>query len=286
MALVNGVPQTLDLKAFLTHFLEFRVGGDVQLSWGVVGQLGDCCGCFWAKPSSCKQTARLRSQVDVVERRARHALGKAQARLHLVEGYLSALKSLDAVVKVGTGRVRRAYSPCSHDACGSSAVLRRCRHTPLNAQVIRSAPDAAAAKAALSGPGFGLSDAQAEGVLGLTLRRLTGLEVGKLQEEEATLISTITGLQVPHVVPSLNAARRTAGELALAAAPTLPMPSNPPPYPQPSRSWVTAPRCCQRWCARLASWRRSTAFHAARAWCRCAAMHRACCFAGWHSEAL
>lgn len=39
-------------------------------------------------------------QVDVVERRARHALGKAQTRLHLVEGYLSALAALDDVVKV------------------------------------------------------------------------------------------------------------------------------------------------------------------------------------------
>jgi DNA gyrase/topoisomerase IV subunit A len=41
--------------------------------------------------------------VGVVERRARHALGKATARLHLVEGFLKALGKLDAVVKVGGG---------------------------------------------------------------------------------------------------------------------------------------------------------------------------------------
>jgi hypothetical protein len=45
------------------------------------------------------------------------------------------------------------------------------------------------------GKPFHLSEAQAEGVLGLTLRRLTGLEVGKLREEEAQLKATIAGLQ-------------------------------------------------------------------------------------------
>ena len=50
--------------------------------------------------------------------------------------------------------------------------------------------------AALCAPPFGLSEPQAEGVLGLTLRRLTGLEVGKLKEEEAVLRTTISGLEV------------------------------------------------------------------------------------------
>ncbi|KAI8463558.1 MAG: DNA gyrase, A subunit [Monoraphidium minutum] len=122
VALVGGVPQTLTLKDFLQHFLNFRV--------------------------------------EVVERRARHALGKARARLHLVEGFLAALKDLEAVVKA-----------------------------------IRAAPDGAAAKAALCGPGFGLSEAQAEGVLGLTLRRLTGLEAGRLAEEKGQLIATVKQLE-------------------------------------------------------------------------------------------
>lgn len=62
VALVNGVPKTLSFKECLEHFLEFREG--------------------------------------VVQRRAAHALAKATARLHLVEGLLLALQQLDAVVQV------------------------------------------------------------------------------------------------------------------------------------------------------------------------------------------
>jgi DNA gyrase subunit A len=63
VALVGGVPKTLTFKECLQHFLEFREG--------------------------------------VVQRRAQHALSKATARLHLVEGLLLALQQLDAVVQVG-----------------------------------------------------------------------------------------------------------------------------------------------------------------------------------------
>lgn len=62
-------------------------------------------------------------------------------------------------------------------------------------QAIRDAADAAAAKAALTSK-FGLSAEQAEGVLGLTLRRLTALEAGKLQEEAGQLRAVIGELQV------------------------------------------------------------------------------------------
>lgn len=56
-----------------------------------------------------------------------------------------------------------------------------------NLQAIRAAPDSASAAAALQASPFELSREQAEGVLGLTLRRLTSLESAKLQEEQATL---------------------------------------------------------------------------------------------------
>jgi HEAT repeat protein len=62
VALVNGVPKTLSFRECLQHFLDFRV--------------------------------------DVVQRRAAHALAKATARLHLVEGLLLALQQLDAIVQV------------------------------------------------------------------------------------------------------------------------------------------------------------------------------------------
>lgn len=62
VALVDGVPKTLSFKECLEHFLQFREG--------------------------------------VVQRRAAHALAKATARLHLVEGLLLALQQLDEVVQV------------------------------------------------------------------------------------------------------------------------------------------------------------------------------------------
>jgi hypothetical protein len=83
---------------------------------------------------------------------------------------------------------------------GSLPLLFMTLHThpknPPTRQAIRAAPDGPAAKAALCAPPFKLSEPQAEGVLGLTLRRLTGLEVGKLKEEQAQLTGTIAGLQV------------------------------------------------------------------------------------------
>ncbi|WIA34417.1 hypothetical protein OEZ86_012752 [Tetradesmus obliquus] len=121
VALVNGVPRSLTLKACLQHFLDFRI--------------------------------------TTIQRRAQHRLGKATARMHLVEGLLAALAQLDEVV-----------------------------------QAIRAAPDGAAARAALTSR-FGLSGAQAEAVLSMTLRRLTGLEAGKLREEQQQLAATIADLQ-------------------------------------------------------------------------------------------
>ena len=89
----------------------------------------------------------------MIERRAQFELMKATKRLHLVSGFLAAMQDLDEVVGV-----------------------------------IRSAADAAEAGETLQS-GFGLSKEQAEGVLGLTLRRLTSLEVGKLRDEQKTLQS-------------------------------------------------------------------------------------------------
>ncbi len=77
----------------------------------------------------------------------------------------------------------------------SSSQLIALVSSPRRLQAIRAAADGAAARAALVG-GFGLSEAQADGVLALTLRRLTGLEAGKLVEERGTLEATVAELQV------------------------------------------------------------------------------------------
>ncbi len=74
-----------------------------------------------------------------------------------------------------------------HPSTPASPVTCPLPSRPFPHQAIRSAPDAASASAALQSPPFDLSKEQAEGVLGLTLRRLTSLEAAKLQEEQATL---------------------------------------------------------------------------------------------------
>ncbi len=65
----------------------------------------------------------------------------------------------------------------------------------LHCQAIRSAQDGSAAKATLCAAPFSLSEEQADGVLSLTLRRLTALEAGKLQDEAQQLRASIGELQ-------------------------------------------------------------------------------------------
>lgn len=123
VALVGAQPRTLNLKEFLQHFLDFR--------WAVA--FGFCYGLHLSRvgsPSNCGKACvdvfELRGprpapalllthpphnpshlasppsgRCEVVERRARHELGRAQQRLHLVDGFLSAMAHLDAVVQVG-----------------------------------------------------------------------------------------------------------------------------------------------------------------------------------------
>ena len=104
----------------------------------------------------------LAFRCDAVERRARHELQKASGRLHVVEGYLAVQAAPDAVVAA-----------------------------------IRAAKDGPTAQAALQEKPFWLSEKQAEAVLAMPLRRLTGLEHDKLKTEEAELtarVEDLTGL--------------------------------------------------------------------------------------------
>ena len=96
---------------------------------------------------------------EVVEKRARFDLGKARKRLHLVDGFLIAMTNMDNVVNI-----------------------------------IRAADDADSATGELQSK-FGLTKEQAEGVMSLTLRRLTSLENKKLEEEQAVLRTKIVDLE-------------------------------------------------------------------------------------------
>ncbi len=109
LALVDNQPKILNLKQMLVHYLNH--------------------------------------QKDVVTRRTKYELNKAEERAHILEGLLIALDNIDEVI-----------------------------------QIIRSSADVATAKATLM-ERFGLSDAQAQAIVDMRLRALTGLERDKIQQE-------------------------------------------------------------------------------------------------------
>ncbi|MEB3224872.1 MAG: DNA gyrase subunit A [Synechococcus sp.] len=121
LALVNGEPQLLNLKQFLQVFLDFRV--------------------------------------EVITRRTRYELRKAQERDHILQGLLIALGNLDAVI-----------------------------------HLIRQAADTITARQGLM-DGYNLSQAQADAILQMQLRRLTALEADKIEAEHQDLLLKITDLE-------------------------------------------------------------------------------------------
>lgn len=89
----------------------------------------------------------LKHQVNVVTRRTRYDLNKCQERAHILEGLLKALDHIDEIVRI-----------------------------------IRAAENIESAKQSLI-ERFGFSDAQAQAIVDMRLRALTGLERGRLQAE-------------------------------------------------------------------------------------------------------
>ncbi len=121
LALVNGHPKVLTLKEVLQHYLVHRR--------------------------------------EVVVRRSRFELAKAEARAHILEGLLIALDHIDEVIKT-----------------------------------IRASENDQIAKDALMA-NFGLTEKQAVAILDMRLRRLTGLERDKIEEEYKALELLIADLQ-------------------------------------------------------------------------------------------
>jgi DNA gyrase subunit A len=101
----------------------------------------------------------LDHRIDVLVRRTQFELNKAQARAHILEGLLIALDHLDAVI-----------------------------------QTIRESPDVETARERLM-ERFGLTEVQAQAILDMQLRRLTGLERQKLEDEYAELLKQISYLE-------------------------------------------------------------------------------------------
>ncbi len=121
VALVKGRPKILNLKDLISEFVDFRH--------------------------------------EVVVRRTRYELRKAEERAHILEGYIIALDNLDAVIKL----IRES-----------------------------STPDIA--KEGLMG-NFGMSEIQAKAVLELRLQRLTGMEIDKIRAEHAEIMKEIERLK-------------------------------------------------------------------------------------------
>jgi DNA gyrase subunit A len=143
VALVDGQPRTLGLKELLEVFLDHRV--------------------------------------DVVTRRSRYRLRRAQERAHLVEGLLLALANIDEVVRI-----------------------------------IRGSRDVGEAREQLIAR-FELSDVQAGYILDMQLRRLVALEVEKLEQELAELRARIAELEAILADPK-KLRRVISAELAEIAA--------------------------------------------------------------------
>ncbi|HHT9154501.1 MAG TPA: DNA gyrase subunit A [Candidatus Tripitaka sp. YC43] len=117
IALIDGRPQTLNLKELLLAYKHHRM--------------------------------------EVIRRRSRHLLQKAEQRAHILEGLRVALKDIDEVVRL-----------------------------------IRASRDTATARASLMDR-FQLTQTQAEAILDMRLQRLTALEHTKIEEEYQQLLKDI-----------------------------------------------------------------------------------------------
>ena len=115
IALVNGEPKILNIYEILSHYLDY--------------------------------------QKEVVTRRTRFDLKKAQERAHILEGYLIALDNIDEVIKI----IRSSYNDAKE------RLMKR----------------------------FDLSDVQAQAILDMRLARLQGLEREKIENEYAELMKKI-----------------------------------------------------------------------------------------------
>jgi DNA gyrase subunit A len=121
VALVDGVPKTLSYKEALKHYIAH--------------------------------------QFEVVTRRTRYELERAQARAHILEGLLTALSNLDEVVSI----IRKSRSV----ETARANLMKR----------------------------FKLSERQAQAILDLRLQRLTALERRKVEQEHRDLMEKIEYLE-------------------------------------------------------------------------------------------
>ena len=121
VAIVRGRPYTLNLKDIIKEFVDFRH--------------------------------------EVIVRRTKYELRKAEERAHILEGYIIALNNLDAVIAL----IRNSATP----AIAQEGLISE----------------------------FEMSEIQSKAVLELRLQRLTGMEIEKIREEHAEIMKLIERLK-------------------------------------------------------------------------------------------
>ncbi|WP_142811432.1 DNA gyrase subunit A [Tepidiphilus olei] len=156
VALVDGRPQTLTLKALVGHFLAHRR--------------------------------------EVVTRRTVFELRKARERGHILEGLAVALSNVDEIVALIKASptpaaakeallARRWHSPVVAELVARAGE-----------DAGRFRPEGLGAEFGWSAEGYRLSEAQAQAILDLRLQRLTGLEQDKIVQEYREVIERIADL--------------------------------------------------------------------------------------------
>ncbi|MBI2282699.1 MAG: DNA gyrase subunit A [Bacteroidetes bacterium] len=145
VAISKGRPRVMNLKDLIAEFIEFRM--------------------------------------EVVIRRARFDLRKAEERAHILEGYLKALDHLDEVIALI--RASRTPDDAKENLINKSReekwILTQALFTDLTNELYTQEE--------------GLSEVQAKAILELRLQRLTGMERDKIVEEFNSLIHTIKYLK-------------------------------------------------------------------------------------------
>lgn len=122
-------------------------------------------------------------RMEVVIRRAKFELRKAEERAHILEGYLKALDHLDEVIAL----IRASRTP--EEAKDSLMQKSQEENWYLNSAMFSDLTED------IYNQAQGLSEAQAKAILELRLQRLTGMERDKIVEEFNGLILTIKGLK-------------------------------------------------------------------------------------------
>ncbi|MGR8948297.1 MAG: DNA gyrase subunit A [Gammaproteobacteria bacterium] len=154
VALVDGQPQTLDLKSLLDCFIRHRR--------------------------------------EVVTRRTIFELRKARERAHILEGLAVALANIDPIIALikASPTPAEARQALQAQAWAPGIVLEMLQRTGADA----SRPDELPAECGLKDDGYHLSEFQAKEILDMRLQRLTALEHDKIIEEYKSILERIDDL--------------------------------------------------------------------------------------------